>query len=478
MRSHTHLLAFITLLPLAFARPAPVDQVAERDLLSTVGGVVATLTDAVSTVTSVVGSVVTGPAALTSVLNSLETITPTAVITDVQQASSALSSAILASPTPTDIYGTIANLVAAGLTTDNVETIANFIGNYSEGPGQGPGNWNNSNPDPPRSIYPQADPLDVVYDLSESDLRGAIYIPDSFQYGCGDVDPIILVPGTGSTGYTTYIGNYIPLLQGSNIADPVWLNIPIFLLSDAQNNAEFVAYAINYISAISQDRPVTVLTWSQGGLDAQWAFKFWPSTRFITTDLVAYSSDYHGTLVANLAAAPGEPLPPALLQQEYNSKFVTALRGQNGDSAFVPTTNVYSGFFDEIVVPQQDPNASGSLFDVRGFGVTNNEVQIVCAGQTAGTFYTHEGVLYNPLGYYLLIDAIANDGPGQPGRLDLGSVCNNYLTPGLNLADVLLTENTIPHAVVAIITYPYPVFNEPNIKPQYNATYAAYISDV
>lgn len=62
---------------------------------------------------------------------------------------------------------------------------------------------------------------------SEATLRAAIHIPSTFQYGAeGAPQPIILVPGTGSTGYLTFTGNYIKLLQGSKIADPVWLNIP------------------------------------------------------------------------------------------------------------------------------------------------------------------------------------------------------------------------------------------------------------
>ena len=34
-----------------------------------------------------------------------------------------------------------------------------------------------------------------------------------------------------------------------------------------------------------------------------------------------------------------------------------------------------------------------------------NEIQLVCPGQPAGSFYTHEGVLYYPLFFGLITDA-------------------------------------------------------------------------
>lgn len=182
------------------------------------------------------------------------------------------------------------------------------------------------------------------------------------------------------------------------------------------------------------------------------------------TDHIAISPDYHGTVFAN-AIDQGGPLPPSILQQEYNSNFITTLRSNNGDSGYVPTTTVYSGFFDEIVEPQQGTNASAYLKDVHRVGVSNNEVQLICGGRgPAGTFYTHEGVLYNPLGYALFVDALSHDGPGQASRLNLGTVCSTYLTPGLDLTDFLLTENSILIAGVTIITYPNKVLNEPAIR--------------
>lgn len=52
--------------------------------------------------------------------------------------------------------------------------------------------------------------------------------------------PVILVPGTGNLGFQTFEGNFIQLFTGTSYADPVWLNIPGYLLGDAQVNAEYV----------------------------------------------------------------------------------------------------------------------------------------------------------------------------------------------------------------------------------------------
>jgi hypothetical protein len=98
-----------------------------------------------------------------------------------------------------------------------------------------------------------------------------------------------------------------------------------------------------------------------------------------------------------------------VIQQEYNSNFIATIRSNGGDSAYVTTTTVFSST-DEIVQPQSPvAGASAFLLDARGVGVTNNQVQAVCGGLgPAGTFYTHEGVLYNPLAYALTVDALVS----------------------------------------------------------------------
>lgn len=227
---------------------------------------------------------------------------------------------------------------------------------------------------------------------------------------------------------------------------------------------EYVAYAINYIHSVTC-KNVSAIAWSQGNIDTQWALKYWPSTRAVVSDFINISPDFHGTDLAGLICPdfPELPCPPAVIQQEYNANFITTLRSNGGDSAYVPTTSIYSAT-DTIVQPQQGTVASAYIKDARGVGVTNNELQVLCNGQPAGLFYTHEGVLYNPVAFALAVDALTHDGPGEPSRLDLTTLCQEAATEGLSLTDVVATEGTIPVALAAILLYEPKSFAEPPIK--------------
>ncbi|THY60453.1 alpha/beta-hydrolase [Aureobasidium pullulans] len=309
---------------------------------------------------------------------------------------------------------------------------------------------------------------DAPYTVDEATLRAAIHIPSGFTYGAKP--PVILMPGTGNTGFETFQGNFIPALKGQSYADAVWLNVPGSLLDDSQTNSEFIAYAINYISGIAS-RNVSVIAWSQGNINTQWAFKYWPSARQVTTTHIAILPDYAGTTMVPLICPEGLPCPLSVLQQRYlgASNFITTLRSENGDSAYVPTTTLYSSNFDLIVQPQQGTGASAFLLDARNVGVTNNEVQTICAGTVAGGFWTHESMLINSLTFALAKDALINGGPGRVSRIDLKTVCNQPLTPGLGLAELLLTENSLLIGLAKIITTSLKATTEPATRAYVNA---------
>jgi hypothetical protein len=400
----------------------------------------------------------------TRVLSDLKSIVPTARPTDIKGVFSQQSK-IWASPTTrTDFFAAVATQVANGLILDGTLNTA-----INGGLPVGENSINNNNPAPRNNIYPKKNGNDAPYRLSEFDLRKAIYIPAGFTYGAKP--PVIFVPGTGAYGGANFANNLRKLLTGTSYADPVWLNIPGAMLADAQQNAEYIAYAINYISSVCKNsKQLSIISWSQGGLDTQWVFKYWPSTRKVVRDFLAVSPDFAGTIFANaLCLSPNTdlalgPCDPGVIQQEATSDYIRALRTNNGDSAYVPTTTFYSAFFDEVVEPQQGTGASAFILDARGVGVSNNEVQSVCAGQPGGSFYGHAGVLYNPLTYALIVDALTHDGPGSLSRINVKNVCAQYAAPGLDLDDVLATAGLIPIAGALLLTYPQKLLQEPALR--------------
>lgn len=363
----------------------------------------------------------------------------------------------ITSANPGDIFKSGAEILLNGLAGGDYEQITNAYLFESS--------TNNINPiNPATPIYPKASPDDAPYTLSENDLRKVIYIPPGFTYG--KIPPVIFLPGTGAVGGQNFGPNIGKLFAQNKIADPVYVNLPGENLADIQVAAEYAAYAVNYISGISSGKNVSTISWSAGSLDGQWALKYWPSTRQHLSNKIGISPDYHGTIEAQLLC-PGTVAPgctPAIAQQNYNSKFIQTLRNNGGNSAYVPTTNIYS-IFDEIVEPQQDPNASGALNDARGVGVSNVELQAACtAVLPGGEFYNdHEGVLYNALGYALAVDALTHGGPGQLSRVNVTYQCEQFATPGLSLADILATEALIPLAAFNILAFEPKVATEPPI---------------
>ena len=346
-------------------------------------------------------------------------------------------------------------ITAAGLIPPEILT---FLNGYTDSELN---SLDNRNPTPQEEIYPKSKE-DAPYSLSEATLRSAIHMPGTFGYGRNGKTPVILIPGTAVPSGTTWYYTFSKL-GNSTDADVVWVNLPRASLNDAQVNAEYVAYAINYISSLCS-KPTALISWSQGGLNTQWALKYWPSTRPALRDFIALSPDFHGTVVeaAICPALTYIACTPSILQQAWTSEFIQTLRSSSGDSAYVPTTIVYSSF-DEIVEPMSGPNASALLNDARSVGVTLAHLQSICPDQPAGGFYTHEGVLYNPLAWALAIDAITHPGPGSLTRLDLKEVCGMTLAPELDLLDLLGTEGLLLIAAAELGTYGPQAAREPGI---------------
>ncbi|PGH08430.1 hypothetical protein GX51_01257 [Blastomyces parvus] len=325
---------------------------------------------------------------------------------------------------------------------------------------------NEKTPDIP--IYPSKSPNDAPYSLDEIELRSAIHFPDAFEYCQGEKKPVILVPGTSVPARVGFNSTLAKLLGATTYADPLWINIPNASHGDIQINSEYVAYAINYVSAICQGHNVSVITWSQGSINTQWSLKYWPSTRDIVEDFIAVSPDFGGTILGELICPPLELAlfcTPAFAQQASKSTFLDVLRSNGGDSAYVPTTTIYSAF-DDIVQPMSGLRASGIMRDERNIGVTNNEMQKVCFGRPAGRIYTHTTSLINPLTWALIQDALLNPGPGNAERIEHleKGVCNKFIPDELDLGDFFDTVGLLFTFLGEAVKYTEKTNVEPVIK--------------
>ncbi|RDA84079.1 hypothetical protein CP532_0478, partial [Ophiocordyceps camponoti-leonardi (nom. inval.)] len=385
----------------------------------------------------------------------LRQVTPGAKPSSVQEAVSRIQAISTAN-------GTIENIalrISQGLFSGSIESILS-----PTSLADGPGSSNNNNPPPPTTIYPSVSPCDAPYTVSEQALRSAIYIPSTFTNGTKT--PVIIVPIAGNTGYSEYNGNIITQLANSDYADPVWVNVPTYSIPDIQVNAEYVAYVMHYIASRT-GRNVTMMSYGQGSLTTGWALKYWPSTRNVTSSDFAINGVYKGSdaVVPNTLVNVGLGAVPSIIQQKFESNFIQAFRSNGGDSAYLPSTSIYSSFYDILVQPQSGTGASAYRGDARAVGVTNAEVQVVCAGRPAGSFYDGSGLSVHPLPYALLRDAIANGGPGRLSRIDLNQVCSTYLAPGLGLENLLSTQNFLISAAVRVIPYLPKSLVEPAIKP-------------
>ncbi|KAF4637733.1 hypothetical protein G7Y89_g334 [Cudoniella acicularis] len=116
-------------------------------------------------------------------------------------------------------------------------------------------------------------PTDVLENVLTLILDG---FTNSDIQAIGSKQLVLMSPSTRATEGINFESNIGKLLSQASFAGPVYLNVPQNLLNDTQINTEYVAYALQYLKATTNVNPA-IVTWSQGSLDAQLAFKYWPS---------------------------------------------------------------------------------------------------------------------------------------------------------------------------------------------------------
>ncbi|KPA35429.1 lipase b, partial [Fusarium langsethiae] len=131
-------------------------------------------------------------------LDILHVLEPTRKPKNFKEASAVLEK--ISKSKPETIIDYSAQLIVNGLIFGN--TLDLFA--YAKGLVSAQNGSNNKNRNPPKEVYPKVADCDASYTVSEEKLRAAIHIPPTFTYG--EKPPVILFPGTGSTGFTTYRG--------------------------------------------------------------------------------------------------------------------------------------------------------------------------------------------------------------------------------------------------------------------------------
>ena len=253
---------------------------------------------------------------------------------------------------------------------------------------------------------------------------------------------VLLVHGTALNAKSWQSGPYWHLLPSHGPGyDVCTVNLPYNALADAQVNGEYVAHAILTLAAKSKGGKIGVVTHSQGGLNAQWALTFWPSTRAKVSSFIGLAPDFHGT---NLLPGPaclletvlslGQGCSAAFLQQQAGSNYLNAQESFYGTKgALVPTTAVFTRT-DEIVIPQfPDEIASSRLDGSQQFPLQNADV--------CGLLHLadHLEMQIDPAAYGIVLQSLASSkGHITTAQFDR-TACYHFANTDLNFDDAIPT---------------------------------------
>ena len=227
--------------------------------------------------------------------------------------------------------------------------------------------------------------------------------------------PVLLVHGTFTNADESWGWGYARALPRLGY-DTCTLTLPDRATGDIQVAAEYVVAAVRTLAGAGGG-PVDVVTHSQGGLEARWALRWWPSLREQVDDLVMLAAPNHGTVVAEVQSATGASCP-ACWQMRPGSAFLTALNAGDETPGEVSYTSVYT-LFDEVV-PQVPPPPTSALE-----GARNVLVQDLCAGRPVD----HVTMLGDAAVFALVVDALGHPGPADPARLS-PLTCLGTVMPG------------------------------------------------
>lgn len=237
--------------------------------------------------------------------------------------------------------------------------------------------------------------------------------------------PVLLFQGTGATAEDNWSWTYQPALDKRGIP---WcaVDIPDHATSDIQIAGEYVVAAIREVSRRA-GRKVSIIGHSQGGMLPRWALRFWPDTRAMVDDVIAFAPSNHGTTQA--MCSKEDPCSAAAWQQRDEADLIRAVNSGAETWKGIDYTVAYSQT-DEIVQPNADAATGSSSLRTGEGRVTNVAVQSICPASATNSHLAIGTV--DPVAHALALDALSHDGPADPTKVSPLAVCGLPYHEGVN----------------------------------------------
>lgn len=264
---------------------------------------------------------------------------------------------------------------------------------------------------------------------------------------------VIFVPGTTLTPRENFSWNWFKALDAQQ-RPYCAVTLPGSANGDTQIAAEYVVSAIRSIHART-GKKVQIVGYSQGGTEPRFALRFWPDLRNKVEDYVGLAATNHGSPVIASLCTPR--CTPALWQQLPESQYLQALNSYQETFAGISYSQIYTRT-DQFVQPNLDDTGTTSL---SGPGrISNVALQDVCPTSTADHLAIGS---YDPVAYALVMDALTQDGPVDPTRIDTG-VCTQAFMPGVDPVNFPANYADLQSKVVSGLTVEPQVDAEPALR--------------
>lgn len=240
--------------------------------------------------------------------------------------------------------------------------------------------------------------------------------------GAGRSEPVLLVHGSGVTREENWSWNWWPWLADAGF-EVCWLQLPETGYADLQTSAEYIAYAVRRMAAVSEEK-VDVLGHSSGALTPRWTLRYFAAAAAVD-DFVGLAAPNHGTVVFDVETATGSDFPAAW-QMRSGSQFLSVLNSGDETPGRASYTSIYTAF-DELVQPVGTQRLEGA---------SNVLLQEVCPARPVD----HFTIVADGVAHLLALDALVRHGPADVRRA--AATCTEAFMPGATPPESLENHDT------------------------------------